>query len=157
MPNKTLNMQTRNPAYQAAVGKVFAEAICITNLDIRLINVEPGRCEAAMHVSSKHLQHLGLIHGGVIATLAGHAALGAAMSVASSTATLVSPDFKMTMLRGSDSGELLASARVLKTGSALTFVEVEVVNKTETFSRLVAKASYTLMESSGLREIDSAD
>jgi acyl-coenzyme A thioesterase PaaI-like protein len=72
------------------------------------------------------------------------------MSVASSKAILVSPDFKMTMLRGSDSGELRAIARVLKTGGALTFVEVEVVNNTGKSSKLVAKGSFTLLDSGGV-------
>lgn len=142
-----MTIQALNPNFEGAVEKAFADATFVTNLDIRLISVEPGRCVAALDVSAKHLQHLGRIHGGVISTLAGHTALGAAMSVASSEATMVSPDFNMTMLRGSDSGELRASARVLKTGSALTFVEVEVVNNTKASSKLVAKGSYTLMDS----------
>ena len=150
-------MHALNPKFEAAVGKVFADATCVTNLDIHLLSVEPGRCEAALDVSTKHLQHLGRIHGGVVTTLAGHTALGAAMSVASSTAILVSPDFNMTMLRSSDSGELRASARVLKTGGALTFVEVEVVNNAGNSSKLVAKGSFTLMDSSGANLRDGDD
>lgn len=151
-----MSMHAPNPEFEDAVEKVFADATFVTNLDIRLISVEPGRCEAALDVSIKHLQHLGRIHGGVVTTLAGHTALGAAMSVASSKAILVSPDFKMTMLRGSDSGELRASARVLKTGGALTFVEVDIVNNTGKSSKLIAKGSFTLIDSSGLNRANSA-
>ena len=147
MPDKTMSMQALNSDYKVAVKEAFADATFVTNLDIRLISVDPGRCDAALDVSSKHLQHLGRVHGGVVTTLAGHTALGAAMSVASSTAMLVSPDFKMTMLRGCNSGELHASARVLKTGGALTFVEVEIVNNTGKISKLIAKGSFTLIDS----------
>lgn len=150
-------MQALNPDFEADVGKIFADAPCVTNLDIRLISVEPGSCEAALEVSTKHLQHLGRIHGGVVTTLAGHTALGAAMSVASSSAVLVSPDFKMTMLRGSESGELRACARVLKTGGALTFVEVDVINDVENVSKLVAKGSFTLIDSSAAKLIDKTN
>jgi len=134
--SKVLEEETR-----AAVMRLFSEAEFVASMGIKAVALEVGFCRARLQIEPRHLQHLGRVHGGVVTTLAGHAALGAAATVCGVDEPLVAPDFSLRLLRGVDSGELIAEAKVLKRGRALVFVDVEVFAA----DQLVANASYTLM------------
>ena len=136
-------MQVRNNNYKKDVEAVFLEATFIRELGIQLVNVEPGRCLAEVQVIPAHLQHLNRVHGGVISSLAGHAALGAAISVASEDDVLVAPEFTFQMFRGVESGLLQARAQVIKGGALLIFTEAEVFCNGTAGEHLVAKGNFT--------------
>ena len=136
-------MEARDPDYQQAVEAVFTDAQFVADMRILLDGVTPGRCQASVELSDQHRQHLGLVHGGVIMTLAGHAALGAALSIAEAGAPLVLPSYSMNMMRGAKSGKLGAEAIVVKAGAALTFVESEVYAEPDGKRQLLAKGSFT--------------
>ena len=136
-------MKVRNNNYKQDVEAVFREATFIRELGIQLVNVEPGLCLAEVQVVPAHLQHLNRVHGGVISSLAGHAALGAAISVASEGDVLVAPEFTFQMFRGVESGVLQAKAQVIKGGALLIFTEAEVFYNDTTGEHLVAKGNFT--------------
>ncbi len=139
-------MQVRNLEYATAVQGVFLNAPFVHQLGVRLESVKPGICRARLEITSHHLQHLGRIHGGVISTLAGHTALGAAMSVASPEVILVSPDQNLKLFRSADNGTLQAVATVIKAGAMLIFVESEVFLLAAQ-PLLLAKGSFTFTSS----------
>ncbi|WP_035245633.1 PaaI family thioesterase [Desulfogranum mediterraneum] len=136
-------MKVRNPEYAQDVAAVFSGAPFIRELGVELEAVEPGCCRARVQVRPDHLQHLGRVHGGVISSLAGHAALGAAISVVPRGEVLVAPEFTFKMFRGVDSGLLQARATVVKSGAVLVFAESEVFSCTQERRQLLAKGSYT--------------
>ena len=141
-------MKTCNPEITTAVQSVFSDAQFVSNLGINLMTVEPGRCDADLELTPDHLQHLGVVHGGVVTTLAGHAALGAAMSIAESSGPpLVTPNFNMNLLRSARAGRLVAEARVVAGGVTLIVVDVEVLNPDAGSRKLVAKATFTFARS----------
>jgi len=142
-------MKVRNKRYKEDVAEVFDKATFIRNLGIRLVEVTPGMCRAEVSVVADHLQHLGRVHGGVVSSLAGHAALGAAISVVPAGDILVAPEFNFTMFRSVDSGRLEARATVLKSGALLVFVESEVVSLQGEDVSLTAKGSFTFTRAQG--------
>jgi len=130
-------------AIQSRVARVFDEAPFVQLLEIRLEEVGPGRCRAAMTVSDKHLQHLGRAHGAAVTALAGQTALGAATSILSGEEQVVSPEFKMNLFRPAYSGLLKCEAKVIKSGRRLVFVESDVRSGEPEEEKLVAKGSFT--------------
>ena len=137
-------MKSLNPNYIEEVKKVFTEAKCINNHSIKLVKSDVGYCEASFLINEDHLQHLKRVQGGILAMLAGHAALGAAIPVVPAAAKLVSPEFQISLLRAAEKGEVVAKAKVLKPGK-VTFVEVEIYNSIEEKVKLVAKAKYSFV------------
>ena len=131
----------------AAIRSVFADAPAVANLGIEIVAAARGRCEAALQIKDDHLQHLGVVHGGVITTLAGHAALGAAISVAESGARLVSPNFTVNLVRAARAGRLVAEASVVTAGTTLILLEVDVYGVDTGTRVLVAKTTFTFTRS----------
>ncbi len=136
-------MKVRNNEYQKDVAAVFDNALFIKNLGIKLVTIEPAFCKAEVELTPEHLQHLGRAHGGVISSLAGHAALGAAISIVPAGDILVAPEYTFKMFRGVEKGHLQARAHVLKSGALLIFVESEVFHLYGGKTHLVAKGSFT--------------
>lgn len=136
-------MKVRNVDYERDVHKVFENARFIRELGIRCTDVGVGSCRAEVRVVPGHLQHLDRVHGGVISSLAGHAALGAAISVVPAGDILVAPEFSFTMFRAVDSGLLQARATVIKAGAVLVFTESEIFHVEEGKTHMVAKGTFT--------------
>lgn len=136
-------MEARHPDFAVTVQNLFTEAAFVRDLGIELVSVAPGGCEARLEITPQHLQHLGLLHGGVTMTIAGHAALGAATSIADKNDVLVLPNYTMSMFRAAAAGQLVATAKVIKGGANLSFVESDVIHESVSGRRLIAKGSFT--------------
>lgn len=144
-------MRSANPNFSHRVAAMFSEAPFVAGMGIRLVSVEIGCCEASLALSSEHLQHLGRVHGGVITTLAGHGAAGAATSLIAEDRFVVAAEFSMNLLRAAEGGVLRCRSKVLKPGSTLIVTETEVWGDRQDRyhrppgARLVAKATHTFM------------
>ena len=66
---------------KALIGRGFGDAPFVHENGIRLADIGPGWCEAEMDITPHHLQHLGVVHGGVLMTIADHCAGAAAETV----------------------------------------------------------------------------
>ena len=91
-------------------------------------------------LEQKHLNQLGLAHGGAIATLIDNS-MGLACLVAAKR-PLVTVEFKINFMRPATKGVLTATSKVDKIGEHLAFVQCEVTDESNT---LVAKAFGTYM------------
>ena len=123
--------------------RCFQRAAFIRELGIRLHDVYPGCCSAALRIRPDHLQHLGRVHGGVISSLAGHAALGAAMSAASAGEVLVAPEFTFQVLRPVREDRIFCQAEVVKAGAVLIFTEARVYDGNSADGKQVARGTFT--------------
>ena len=139
-------MQTRNPAYRAKLERAFAGAAFARENGIVLVDCAPGWCESAVELSARHLQHVGLPHGGLIATLADHTGGGAAATLVADEELVLTAEFKISFLRGVTAQRLYCRAEVIKPGTQLIFVEssVEAEAQDGGARQLIAKASLTL-------------
>lgn len=138
-------MKTKNPDYRAAVEHIFTAANFIQHLGITFKDARPGYCEAELALGSIHRQHLGRIHGGVLVTLAGHAATGAATSLLAVDKAVVAMEYKISLLRAVAGEHLFSRGQVLMAGSKSIFAEAEVFDGADATAKLVGKASFTFM------------
>ena len=95
-----------------------------------------------MAVQPRHLQHSGVVHAGVLGTMADHT-MGAAAQAMTDRLVLTA-EFKLSLLRGARGQHLECHGAVLKPGRLLMFTEAEVFVVDGTARTLVAKASATM-------------
>jgi uncharacterized protein (TIGR00369 family) len=127
-----------------AIEKVFSAAPFVAHLGIELENLGDGWCEAALRLQDWHLQQTGVVHAGVLATLADHCAGAAASTQLAEGEFVVTAEFKINLLRGARGERLSCRAEVLKRGSTLTVVESQVYAESAGRRELVAKLNATM-------------
>jgi len=137
-------MKAQDPRFKEKVEKIFSDAPFLQNLGIQLMRCEPGWIETGLEVRPMHLQQNGMVHAGVLATLADHSAGGAAGSLMRPDQIVLTVEFKINFLRPAVGERLRCSAKALKPGKTLTIVESEVWCSKEGADKLCAKAMVTL-------------
>ena len=129
---------------EARVRHIFNQANFIRDLGIELVRVEDGFCETALKPEKRHLQQHGLVHAGVLATMADHTAGGAAGSTLKSDGNVLSIEFKINFLRPAIAERLICKGKVLSGGNRIVVAESEVFALKDEKETLVAKATVTL-------------
>ena len=98
-------------------------------LGIAIDTVEPGSLVASLEVGDHLLNPLGVIHGGVIATLVDHV-LGAALyPYLEDGAWVATTEFKLNLLRPVRGGRLAAVATIRSMTRRTAVVQIEVTNE----------------------------
>jgi len=126
------------------VRQIFDSANFIRDLGMQLAVVEEGACEITLIPNARHQQQHGLIHAGVMATMADHAAGCAARSVVGLDQDVLTVEFKINFLRPAVADGLRCRARVLRAGRTLVIVESEILATKDGKQCLVSKAMVTL-------------
>ncbi|MBL8379553.1 MAG: PaaI family thioesterase [Burkholderiales bacterium] len=137
-------MEARNPKYREFVEMGFARAGFSSGNGIRLLDCGPGWVMAEVKLEARHMQQMGVAHGGLVATLADHAAGGAAATLLPAEEIGVTAEIKLSYLRPARGERLECRAAVIKPGRAVCFVEAEVFAIQDGKRELVAKASATM-------------
>jgi uncharacterized protein (TIGR00369 family) len=133
-----------DPAREARVREIFSRANFIRDLGIDLVRVDDGFCETALIPSERHRQQHGLIHAGVLATMADHTAGGAAGSILGGKGDVLSIEFKINFLRPAVAERLRCVAKVLRGGKSIVVAESEIFAENDGQEKLVSKATVTL-------------
>lgn len=103
-----------------------------------------GWCRSSLTVAARHKQHSGVVHAGVLATMADNTAGGAAFTIAPADINVLTIEFKINLLRPGIGERLTCHAQVLKPGRLFTIVESEVFAHHEGNEKLVCKATVTI-------------
>jgi len=111
-------------------------------LGARPLWAKPGEVAFALEVLPEHLQHLGVVHGGVITALLDNALTFAGGTVLG--AEVLTVEFKVNFLRPAKGGRLRAVGRVVHAGKRLAVVQGEVYAEEGEESRLVALGQGTI-------------
>jgi uncharacterized protein (TIGR00369 family) len=127
------------------VAEIFHHAAIIDVLEIQCELATTHECVARLRVGAQHRQHLGLVHGGVVTTLAGHAAAGAATALLPDDEYIVASGFHGKLLAPVRSGTLRAFARVTETTTKGFVVEALVKNYLTEMVRDVARFTFDLV------------
>jgi len=108
---------------------------------IELVDASPGHAEVAFEAKPEHVNLQGLIHGGMLATLADTAMGLAVRTVLEAGRRHVTVQLSMEFLRPGKEGRIVARGRTVKIGTQLGFAEADVVDDR---GRVLARAHSTL-------------
>ncbi|MGO4328780.1 PaaI family thioesterase [Cupriavidus sp. 2TAF22] len=122
----------------------FRDAAFVTDVGIRLVDCGPGWCESELLVTPRHLQHGGIVHAGVQATIADHTAGAAATTMLDTGRHVVTAEFKINLLRAARSERLTCRADVLKSGRTIIVVEADVFASVHGEAVLVSRFNATM-------------
>lgn len=113
---------------------------------IELIDAAPGRAEVSFEAGPHHLNLQGLVHGGVIATLADTSMGLAVRTKLEPGRRHVTVNLTVEFLAPGRAGRIVARGRTVKIGRQLGFAEADVVDAR---GRSLARARSTLSLTSG--------
>ena len=119
-------METRNLAYMDEIRRLFDTAPFIRDLGLELVTISPGRCETLLPLTTRHLQQDGVVHAGVLATMADHTSGTAGASLIAAGGYVLTAEFKINLLRAARGARLHCIGTVLKPGRRLIVAESEV-------------------------------
>ena len=126
------------------IERLFDAAPFIRNLGMKMVAIAAGRCETALALTERHLQQDGVVHAGVLATMADHTSGTAGASLIKADEYVLTAEFKINLLRAAKGNRLHCVGTVLKPGRRLIVAESEVFDGNPQAARLVAKATVTL-------------
>jgi uncharacterized protein (TIGR00369 family) len=109
-------------------------------LGLSLVRVEPGEVDVSMDVLAHHLNLMGTLHGGMIATLADTATGLALRSTLEEGLTFTTTHLGVTFLAPGRGGRVVARGRLVKGGRRFAYAEADVVDDRD---RLLARATAT--------------
>ena len=111
-----------------AIKRLFDNDRFAKHAGIELIEFSPGRAQASMHITDKHLNGIGLVQGGAIFTLADFAF---AVAVNSRGNIAVAVTTTITFLKAATEGTLIATAEEISLSNRLGTYRVTVTNENE--------------------------
>ena len=129
---------------QSRVRHIFDSANFVRDLGMQLTRIEDEYCETILIPSERHRQQHGLIHAGVLATMADHTSGCAARGAVGTDQDVVSVEFKINFLRPAIADRLRCRGRVLRAGRMLVVCEAEIFAEKNSEEKLVSKAMVTL-------------
>ena len=112
-------------------------------LRIRDRKVGDDRAEVTMEAGDSHLNPVGVVHGGAIATLIDVAMARAYGSLIDDDESPVTIEMKVNFLEPGRAGQLVATAEVLRRGRLFTVVHAEVVQADDGETLAEAMGTFT--------------
>ena len=94
-----------------------------------IVDLGDGYAQLAFEIKPHHKQHLGVVHGGAIATLADHTGWYAVISELESGFTSVTIEIKINYLKPASGDILRAEAKVVNRTKRTAFATIEVFSK----------------------------
>jgi len=132
------------PLNLEALRAFFASAPFMVDLGIEPVEVTPGFVRTRMALVPRHHQHTGVVHAGVMGTMADHTMGAAAQTMAPAGHWVLTAEFKTSLLRGARGQTLECEGRVIKPGKLVMFTEADVFAVDGDKRTLVARASATM-------------
>lgn len=126
--------------YEAELRRRAKEGGATKILGLSLESLERGRVVFTMRVKPRHKQVHGVVHGGVLATLADTVAAIAAFTTVPKGTEIATVELKINFLEPVADGRIKAEGRVLRTGRNFVVTECEIFNEG---GSLAAKALLT--------------
>lgn len=125
--------------------RFFRMAPFMVDLGIEPVALEGDRLRTRLTLQPRHLQHTGVVHAGVMASMADHTMGAVAQTKAPPGYWVLTAEFKTSLLRGARGVALECEAWVVKPGRQLSFTEAEVYTVAADGQRtLVVKANGTM-------------
>lgn len=137
--------KTLSPETERRVRESFTRQGFMKKLGVELRDLERGACELAVAFDDSLTQQHWFFHAGVTATLADNAAGYAAYSVMPEDSTVLTTEFKLTLLAPAQGDELITRAQVIKSGRMLVVARSDVYARAGEDETHVATMLATMM------------
>jgi len=120
------SLQPADPSFEQRVRDSFARQRVMRLLGATLERVAPGEVEVRLPFRDDLVQQHGLLHAGVMATVADSACGYSALSLMAPGEAVLTTEFKVNLLAPGSGEAVVARARVVKAGRTLTVSMAEV-------------------------------
>jgi uncharacterized protein (TIGR00369 family) len=115
-----------NPDFEAAVRESFGRQELMRTIGAELVRVAPGEVEIALPWRDGLTQQSGVLHAGVIASIADSACGYAALTMMPKGSEVVSIEFKLNLLAPAKGPHFIARGRVVRAGKTITTAAADV-------------------------------
>lgn len=122
---------------------LFGAAPFVRALGMAFASAQRGECVSTLAVRTDHLQQTGVVHAGVLTTMADHTAGGAAASTLPAGAFPLTTNLALSLLRPGRTAALRCVGRVIRSGRSVVFADAEVFAVDGDAPVLLAKAQVT--------------
>jgi len=134
-----------NPDFRETILAHLERQEFMKHIGCRLTVIEPGYVEAEIDLDVIHQQQIGLVHGGVTATIADVAAGFAGFTLVGPAQHTVTAELKISYFAKGRGRRLRAVGRVVKPGRSLHFCEADVYcHDDDDRAVLIARATTTM-------------
>ena len=133
-----------NKEYKSRIEKFLQRQHFMKLVGISLDVIEEGTTEASLQLKQEHMQQTGLVHGGVVATIADIVSGLAAYTLVPEDHHVVTAELKISYLNPGRGQTLFAKGWVLKQGFRINFCEAEVYALDNGSRKLIAKCTTTM-------------
>ncbi len=137
-------MTPRDPQFEQRTLAALSVQPFAALLGIEAAGAGAGWFEMRLTLAPQHLQHDGIVHGGVAATLADMGLAFAAMTLVAADERIVTVEFKINFLRAIQGRQLRCRGQVIRPGRTVTVSEADIFVAGEDEERLVATALGTI-------------
>lgn len=138
-------VKSYNPHFRERIKKYLERQHFMKHIHFSLDVIDEGVTEGWLNIEEIHKQQKGLVHGGVIATLADVTAGFAAYTLVPEDYHVVTGEIKVSYLNPGIGDRLYAKGWVLKQGRKMNFCEAEVWCFNQEEKTLIAKATTTMV------------
>ena len=140
-----MELRIKNPHFRETILKHLERQEFMKHIGCVLTVIEPGYVEAVIDLDRIHQQQIGLVHGGVTATIADVAAGFAGFTLVGPDEHTVTAEIKVSYFTKGQGSRLRAVGRVVKSGRSLHFCEADVFClEPSGEERLIARATTTM-------------
>jgi uncharacterized protein (TIGR00369 family) len=134
----------QNPRFRETIIAHLERQAFMKHIGCTLTVIEPGYVEAVIDLAAFHQQQIGLVHGGVTATIADVAAGFAGFTLVGPDEHTVTAEIKISYLAKGRGQRLRAVGTVVKAGRMMHFCEADVYCSDGTTETLIARATTTM-------------
>lgn len=137
-------MEQQEPVFER-IRTSFARQRFLTLLGARLERAEAGTVVISCQRREDLTQQQGLLHGGVVTTIADVTCGYTALSVMPAGCEVLTVEFKINLLRPVTADQIVATGKVVKAGKTLVVTEAEVTDAAT--GKVIAKMLATMIPS----------
>ena len=142
---RIMDLQPQTPRFREIIRDHLNRQEFMKHINCELTVIEPGYVEAVIDLQKHHQQQIGLVHGGVTATIADVAAGFAGFTLVGEKQHTVTAEIKISYFKKAVGRRLRAVGTVVKPGRSMHFCEAEVFCEEDDGTEvLVAKATTTM-------------
>jgi uncharacterized protein (TIGR00369 family) len=139
-----MQFTTKNPRFRESILGHLERQEFMKHIGCTLTVIELGHVEAVIELGLEHQQQIGLVHGGVTATIADVAAGFAGFTLVGPDEHTVTAEIKVSYFAKGRGSRLRAVGRVVKAGRVMHFCEADVYCSDGTTEVLIARATTTM-------------